>query len=110
MAVQYIQQKGAKVIENNWHTRFGEIDIIATKYNKLHFIEVKLKVGEHFGSPEEMITKRKIHQIKKTAEMYLLKNKEVANKFSRYQIDAVAIVLDEKGNVSRINHYENIEY
>jgi len=109
IAESLLIKKGFQIIEKNFNTRFGEIDVIATHDNKLHFVEVKLKVGEHFGTPEEMINKRKLFQIRRTAEMYLLKNKEISQKFKSYQIDAVAIVIDEMGEVSRINHYENIE-
>lgn len=109
LAQEYLLKQGYKIIAANWQTRFGELDIIASKNNTLHFVEVKLKVGERFGTPEEMINKRKIYQIRKTAEMYLLKNREIQNTFNKYQIDAVSIVLSANGSIERINHYENIE-
>ena len=104
-----MQKQGFKIIDTNWQTRFGELDIIASKGDILHFVEVKLKVGEHFGTPEEMINKRKLYQIRKTAEMYLLKNKQIRKVFTKFQTDAVAIVLSENGEVERLNYYENID-
>src|SRR3989344_3014929 len=102
LASQHLQKQGFKIIDTNWQTRFGELDIIASKGDILHFVEVKLKVGEHFGTPEEMINKRKLYQIRKTAEMYLLKNKQIRKVFTKFQIDAVAIVLSENGEVERL--------
>ena len=105
-----MQKKDFRIIETNWQTRFGELDIIASKDSVLHFVEVKLKVGERFGTPEEMINKRKLYQVKKTAEMYLLKNKQIRKDFIKFQIDAIAIVLLESGEVERISYYENIDF
>jgi putative endonuclease len=109
IAESYLIKNNFQIIEKNFSNRFGEIDIIATKDNNLHFVEVKLKVGEDFGSPEEMINKRKLHQIKRISELFLLKNKSLAEKYPHLQIDAVCIVLDNIGEVSRLNHYENME-
>ena len=109
LAINYLQKKGFKINETNFSTRFGEIDIIAADNETLVFVEAKLKVGDRFGTPEEMITKRKISQVLKMAELYLLKNKELSGKYQKQRIDAVCIVLDEKKLTRRINHYENLE-
>ncbi len=110
IALGYLLNKGYKLIKKNFHTRFGEIDLVCTKGGVLVFVEVKLKIGEDFGTPEEMITQFKISQVQKTAEAYLLENPHVAQKYSSYQIDAVAIVLDSDNSPKRINHYENISF
>ena len=109
IAESYLIKNNFQIIEKNFSNRFGEIDIIATKGKHLHFVEVKLKTGEDFGTPEEMINKRKLHQIKRIAELFLLKNKTLAVSFPYFQIDAVCIVLDSLGEVSRLNYYENLE-
>lgn len=109
LAGEHLKKKGYKIIEQNFSTRFGEIDLIAIKRKKLVFVEVKLKIGDKFGSPEEMITSGKVRQVQRTAQTYLLKEKKISEKFSDYQIDAVCIVLDEDDkSVDRIEHYENI--
>ncbi len=109
IAADFLSQKGFKIIDKNFHTRFGEIDLIAVQANKLIFVEVKLKTGTEFGSPEEMINKSKIMQVKKTAQMYILKNPEIASKYPSYRVNAVCIVLNQDKSVERITHYENIE-
>lgn len=108
IAKDFLQKKGYKLVDANFRLRGGEIDLIFTKDGKLIFAEVKLKVGQRFGSPEEMIDKRKIYQVQKIAQLYLLQNKEVSKKFDSYRIDAVCIVLNEDKSVDRITHYENI--
>lgn len=108
IASDFLIKNGYRIIEKNFHTRFGEIDLVASKSDRLMFVEVKLKVGENFGTPEEMITKYKIKQIEKTGEMFLIKNPKYERYFDSLQIDAICIVLDENRNVKRIDHYEGI--
>ena len=71
-------------------------------------MEVKAKMGDNFGTPEEMITRHKINQVIRTAQSYLLKNKSVSNKYSQFRVDAVCVVFDDNKEEIRINHYENI--
>lgn len=110
IAESYLVKNGFRIIEKNWNTRFGEIDLIATKNNVLHFVEVKLKVGTYFGSPEEMINKRKIWQVMKTGEAYLLKNKQLASQYAKTQVDAVCIVINHEGVEERVDYYENLTF
>lgn len=108
IAASYLIKNGFEIVEKNYHTRFGEIDIIATKNRTIHFVEVKLKVGDRFGSPEEMINKRKIWQVMQTSESYLLTNKKLTALFPRVQLDAVCIVLTESGETERVDYYDNL--
>ena len=108
LAENYLVKNGYKLVARNFHTRHGEIDLIFSKDRKLVFVEVKLKIGEDFGTPEEMITKHKLRQIEMTGEMFLLKYPEYNEIYDSLQIDAVCIVMDENRDVLRVNHYENI--
>lgn len=108
IAQQHLINLGFTILEKNWRSRFGELDIIATKKGTLHFVEVKLKTGDQFGTPEEMISKRKIWQVRKTAEAYILQKKGISVTFPRYQIDAVCIVLTTDGIVNRVDFYQNL--
>ncbi|SRR5260221_3037500 len=110
LASEYLVKKSYRIIEKNFHTRYGEIDLIATKNGKLIFIEVKLKVGEDFGTPEEMITPKKLWQVTKTAESFLVLKPEISKTYDSFQIDAVCIVLNSEKEIERVNHYENITF
>jgi len=107
-AARYLGQKGYQILERNHRTKFGELDIIASDKETLVFVEVKTKIGEDFGSPEEMINSKKLRQVKRTAQMYLLANEALRQKHKQQRIDAVAIVLRENGSPERVSHYENI--
>src|SRR5258708_9273758 len=108
MAADFLSKNGYEILEKNFHTRFGEIDLIVSKNQKLIFVEVKLKVGEDFGTPEEMITKYKLRQIQRTGEMFLMIKPEYEKFYDSFQIDAVCIVMDKNREIKRIDHYENI--
>ena len=108
LARDFLSKNGYQILKSNFQNRFGEIDLVASKDKILVFVEVKLKIGEQFGLPEEMITPGKIRQIEQTAQVFLQQNLALAKAYLQYRIDAVCIVLDENQNVKRINHYENI--
>jgi len=109
MARLFLEDKGFSFIEANFFMRGGEIDLIMSHGDFLVFVEVKLKIGETFGSPEDMISKSKIAFVRKTAQMFLLENPKLANNFKKRRIDVVCIQLNQDRSINRINHYENID-
>lgn len=108
IALKLLIDKGYKLVEANYENNLGELDLIMIDKDILIFIEVKLKVGDRYGSPEEMISNIKLRQIRRIAESYLTFNPNMRNKFEKYRIDAVCIVVDEINEVKRITHYENL--
>lgn len=109
IAKKFLLEKGFEIIEQNYSIDMGEIDLIALHNNWLVFVEVKLKVGDRFGTPEEMISKGKIWQIKRVAEMWLLNNEKMRRKYPQQRIDAVCIVTDGDYNVLSLKYYDNIQ-
>ncbi|MCK4536193.1 MAG: YraN family protein [Desulfuromonadales bacterium] len=71
IAVRYLQDRRFKILERNFATPIGEIDIIARQGRTLAFIEVKTRRSNAFGSPAEAVGPRKQRQILKTAKWYL---------------------------------------
>ena len=71
-AAIFLEDNGYLVIERNFYSRFGEIDIIASKDNVLHFVEVKS--GEDYELAVQNITPTKLSRIIKTANVYIKKN------------------------------------
>ncbi len=102
MAAGYLFKEGFAILERNFSNKFGEIDIIARDRDTIVFVEVKTKVGEAFGSPEEMVGRGKLQRIRNMATIYL------NGKSAPCRIDVVAIVLDENNNVVRFTHHENV--
>ena len=104
LATEYLQKKGYKIIERNFRTRFGEIDIVCRDGQTLVFVEVKTKIGHDFGEPEEMVNKSKISKVKRMGEVYL-QDKGI-NVGCR--VDVVAIVMENNGSVEKLEHYQAV--
>lgn len=73
-AAEYLRKKGYKILACNYHSRFGEIDIIARKKQILAFVEVKLRKDGQHGCAREFVGAQKQMRIRATAEMWLSTN------------------------------------
>ena len=72
-AVKILKKNGYKIIERNYRTRQGEIDIIALDGEYTCFVEVKFRKNDDFGDPGDFIDERKREKIIKTAQYYAVK-------------------------------------
>jgi len=70
-ACEAIAKKGHKILARNFHSRYGEIDIISEKDKTLYFFEVKTRKTSSLNYPEESITYQKKQKILKTAYEFL---------------------------------------
>ena len=94
IAVRHLKSRGYRILERNYRTRLGEIDIIAEQGDDLVFIEVKTRSDTLFGSAFESVTKQKQKQLSKVALEYVSKQ-GWHNRPSRF--DVVGIEL-QKGS------------
>lgn len=90
-AIKYLQKQNYKILQKNFRSRFGEIDIVAQDGHTLVFIEVKTRWSKEFGYPQEAVTPRKIRSIIKTGEYFKLLNPKTPELL---RIDVVAIEVD----------------
>jgi len=77
LAVKFLNKKGYKIIEQNYRTPLGEIDIIARERETLVFIEVKTRESIAYGLPFEAVNYTKRQRIAKIAMLYLKRFKEI---------------------------------
>lgn len=97
-----MQKKGYLLVQSNYCIRYGEIDLIFRDKDVLVFVEAKTKTSDQWGTPEEMFTRYKYRQVKRTAQAYL-QGKEVP-----CRIDMIAVMLDANMEPADIRHYENV--
>jgi len=88
LAVSYLKKQGYRIIEKNYKTALGEIDIIAGDRDSICFIEVRSSNSIDFGSPEETITRKKEAQISKAALAYI-KRRKLEDKSCRFDVVSV---------------------
>jgi putative endonuclease len=95
IAASYLTQQGLKLITRNFHSRFGEIDLIAIQQHILVFIEVRYRKNERFLAVVETIDGRKCRKLVATSEYYLIKHKAYQNFQCRYDVIAITGELNK---------------
>lgn len=102
-AANFLQKNGYTILERNFVSKLGEIDIIAREDNEYIFIEVKTRSSKKYGIPVEAVNRDKIKHIINVSKFYILQN-NLQNKFIRYDIIEVYI----NKNDYLINHIKNV--
>lgn len=102
IACGYLEVQGYNILERNYRSKIGEIDIVAQDSDTLVFIEVKTKSNDDFGLPQEMVNYRKQQKLIKVAYSYL-KDKNLDD--ISWRIDVVAI--NKNGDITEINLIKN---
>jgi putative endonuclease len=90
VAVRYLKKQGYRIVEQNYRSKVGEIDIIARDKQSLVFVEVKTRSSRSFGSPKWAITPKKQKAISMAA-LYYLKMTNQNDVDARF--DVVSILL-----------------
>lgn len=101
MAVNFLLQKGYRILERNWRCGHLEVDIIAEKDDYLVIVEVKTRKSTAFGEPEVFVDRQKQQRLIRAA-MYYAKFKCVTKEI-RFDIISVINSLEHQ----EINHIEN---
>lgn len=103
-ASKYLIEKGYEIVERNYHSRFGEIDIIARNSLFIVFVEVKTREEGYEVSPLEAVTVGKRKKLWKTALLYLQTHPERLQP----RFDVIGITISgENGAIRSIEHIEN---
>ncbi len=94
LAAAALKKQGYKILERNYVTPLGELDLIARQGKVYVFIEVKTRKNERFGAPQEAVSAAKQHKLRRLADYYLKQKRlgEVAVRF-----DVVGITINEDG-------------
>lgn len=100
MAVKYLKNKGYGILEKNFTTQIGEIDIIAYTAGLIIFVEVKTRTNADMGLPAEAVDFRKQRKISEVACLYIKKNMLFG---VSVRFDVIDILLTE----NKITHYED---
>ena len=102
-AADYLQDRGYEIIDRNWRSREGEIDLVARERDFIVFIEVKTRNGAGFGHPFEAITKDKVARMRRLATDWC-SSKQITG--LKVRLDAVSVLISG-GRVS-IEHLKEV--
>ncbi len=116
IASKFLIGKGFKIITRNYRKKFGEIDVIAKKSGKVHFVEVKTVSRENLREvrpetddvfrPEDNMHPWKLKRLSRTIQVYLFEVGQ--DQESDWQFDVVTVFLDEKNKLARVKFLEDI--
>jgi putative endonuclease len=94
LAAWYLKENGYKIIEQNYRSRMGEIDIIARDKKTIVFVEVKSRRSIRFGSPKWAVTPQKQRKISMVALYYLKTTNQIDAK-ARFDVVSITANRDE---------------
>jgi putative endonuclease len=77
IACEYLQQQGLKLITQNFHSYFGELDLVMQDGDVLVFVEVRQRSQQDFGGAAGSIDRHKQHSLIRTAQYYLMKQRHL---------------------------------
>ena len=103
LVITYLENMNYEILDKNYKTKFGEIDIIAKDKKEYVFIEVKTRTSSKYGMPSEAIDFNKEKHIKKSSQVYVYLN-NLENKYIRYDVIEVYFINKNK---YYINHLKN---
>ena len=118
LACKFLEKGGFSVIGRNYTKKWGELDIVAEKDNKIHFVEVKsvTRVTSEVGvtrvtnqdeyRPEENVHPGKIKRLHRAIQTYLLERKIKDNQ--EWQLDIAVVLLNLKDKTARVSLIEDI--
>ena len=104
IASGFLKKLGYRILESNFRTPFGEIDIVARLGRVIVFVEVKSRITSSFGPPYLSVTKSKERHIVKNALFYL-KRLKILN--VDWRIDIISIKLDFEHRLESVELIEN---
>ena len=99
---RFFEKLGFKIVVRNYHSKFGEIDLICENNKYLVFVEVKARNGNSIGLPRDAVNISKQRKILLTAQVYLSENENA----KQPRFDAFEVWLSE-GRVYKFKHIEN---
>ena len=111
LARTHLEARGLTVLDTNFRTRHGELDIVAVDRCCLVFCEVKTRLARATGPPGELgpfaaIGPRKRRRLRLLAREWLAEHGAAAPPRSELRFDAVGVELDSRGRLLRIDHLE----
>ena len=102
-ATEWLRQQGFYIVERNWRIGHYEMDIIAERYDTLHFIEVKSRHISGWESPYDSMTTAKMRSLRHAANSYCTIFRIRRN----VQFDLIAVTIDDHDHCT-IEYTENI--
>lgn len=100
-AARYLRKRGLKIVQRNYRSRLGEIDLVAQDGKRWVFVEVKTRIEGDGDPPQSAVTPLKQRRLARLAQEYIARARlgDVPCRF-----DVVSVLFNAQGRVSEIRH------
>jgi|WetSurMetagenome_2_1015567.scaffolds.fasta_scaffold09067_4 putative endonuclease len=105
LAEEYFHNLGFDILARNYHTAYGEIDLVIEKDKAIIFIEVKTRTGSEYGYGEAAVDYGKLEHLTAAAEYYMATEKVDTE---TWQIDVLAVMINPIGAEPEYEWFENV--
>jgi putative endonuclease len=106
LATEHLTRRGFQILERNFRTRWGELDIIATDGHAIVFCEVKSRIANRANrDPLESVHPRKRAQLRRMAAQWLHERAD-RPRAGELRFDAIGVTLEPDGRLLRLDHLE----
>lgn len=109
-ALNYLQTQGLELVRRNFHSRYGEIDLIMQNGNCLCFVEVRARAETSWASAEESVDLRKQEKIIQTAQIFLQKSPELSQLDCRFDVIALCYkksIIEKQRRILKLKNHVN---
>ncbi|SOX53069.1 YraN family protein [Mycobacterium ahvazicum] len=106
LAVEYLTRMGLRVVDRNWRSRYGELDVIAADdaTRTVVFVEVKTRTGDGYGGLAHAVTPRKVRRLRRLAGLWLAAQD---GRWAAVRIDVIGIRVGNR-RTPEISHLQGI--
>ncbi|HWL02401.1 MAG TPA: YraN family protein [Microbacteriaceae bacterium] len=105
IAADFLTIAGHRVVDRNWRSRSGELDIVTIDRGVVVAVEVKTRTSLDFGHPFEAIDHRKLHRVYRLAWEWCAAHRMSG---ARLRVDAVSVIVWRDGGLPTIEHLEGV--
>lgn len=117
IASEFLKKQGFEIWERNYNKKWGELDIVAERKRKVHFVEVKTVSCEIVNdnvshetsghSPYEKVDSRKTQRMRRAIQTYFIERGLDWEKTS-WQVDVLAVFFDRNNKKAKVERVENV--
>ncbi len=104
LAAHYLISQGYEILFRNFHSAYGEIDIIAMLNEEVVFFEVKTRSSK-VENALRSVSRKKCRKLRQTAASFLSRFQEYEDNLTRF--DIIVIIIGKKGQLYTIQHFDN---
>ena len=106
LAVAHLRRRGCEILDRNFRTRWGELDIVAADMRTLVFCEVKTRrAGRSWRNPLESVHQDKQLRLRRMAGQWLA-TRTGGPRLAQCRFDAIGVTVDGDGRLLRLDHLE----